>query len=70
MAVIEVPMYTVKCDGCGITSGDNADYAAWSDENYAVEDAHDQDWEKIEKKYYCPSCYERDDNDNVVIKNK
>ena len=70
MAIKEVTMYTVKCDGCGMTSGEDSDYVAYTTKEYAIEDAYDQDWENIENKYYCPSCYERDDNDNIKIKTK
>lgn len=63
-------MYTVVCDNCGKDSNADSDFSCWNDEDWAQELAMESDWIKEEDKYYCPDCYEYDDDDNFVIKTK
>lgn len=68
--VIKVEMYTVECDNCKKTSGQDSEYSCWNDEQYALEEAEDSGWVKHEDKTYCPDCHsiDDDDEDNVIIK--
>jgi hypothetical protein len=68
--IVKVDMYTVKCDNCGITSGENSDYSCWCDAEYAEEDATESDWINEGEKHYCPDCYSYDDEDNLVLNQK
>lgn len=63
----EVTMYTVQCDNCKCTSGDNSDYAAWEGEESALIDAHEDGWVKVDDKHYCPDCYYYDSEDNLQV---
>jgi len=67
----EVTMYTVVCDNCGEDAFTDSDFSCWCDQQVAEEFAKD-DWGYIEHegKHYCPKCYEYDDDDNLIIKQK
>ena len=65
----EIKMYTVICDNCNIDANYNSEYIAWKQKEYAEDIALDQEWKIINKKHYCPDCWSRDDNDEIVIKN-
>ncbi len=66
----EVKMFTVICDNCGLSSGEEYDseYSAWGDKNSALEDAINGDWIEEGHKHYCPNCFSYDDNDNLILK--
>lgn len=65
----EVRAYSLFCDNCNETYIDNCnDYSIWLDESIAIEDAMYEDWIEHEGKHYCPSCYEIDEDDNIIIK--
>lgn len=65
----EVTMYTVECDRCKKTSGEDSEYAGWGDKDYAVEEAMSDDWiEHTDGKHYCPDCYTINDEDVITIK--
>jgi len=67
----EITMYTIKCDNCGELFEDKHDgFCAWVDINSAKFLANDSDWTQEGNKDYCPNCYEYDDNDNLVLKQK
>jgi len=69
--VKEITMYTVICDNCGKDSNEGCEYAGWSDKGYAVDVAIDgAGFIKNDDNHYCPKCYEYDDNDEIVIKEK
>ena len=68
MAIIKVTMYTVQCDNCKITSGDNDEFSCWNDESNALENATNKDWIEHKGKHYCPNCYTIDKDDNITIK--
>lgn len=61
----KVIKFTVACDRC--KKEINEDYY---DSDNAEEHAIINDWLVIDKKHYCPDCYERDDNDDIVILSK
>lgn len=67
--IIEVKMYTVKCDNCG-EEWETDEYSGWNDPDYAWDCASEDDWiedEKVKDKHYCKECYSYDDDDNVII---
>ena len=68
--IVKVEMYTVECDNCKKTSGEDSEYSCWNDDAYALENAMDNDWIEHEEKHYCPDCYKIDDNDNITIISK
>jgi len=63
----KVEMYTVVCDNCQKDIGTEDEYSCWNDDSYAETNAMESDWQKEEKKHYCPECYSYDDNDNLVL---
>jgi len=65
----KVEMYTVVCDNCGEDAGaDSDDGSCWSDKAVAEEIALESEWIKEGEKHYCPDCWSRDDDDNLVLK--
>lgn len=68
--VLEVMMYTIVCDGCGKDVNEGSEYSGWNEENYVEEIRQEADWEKVDDEHYCTDCFEYDDDDNLVIKNK
>lgn len=56
----EVTMYGMSCDGCNEPIG-NEDYYAlvMPTERDIIDEARNQEWQKIDGKWYCPSCVER-----------
>lgn len=67
----EVKMYSVVCDRCGKTFGEDDGVDAWVDECTAKEQAMESEWAEIGDKHYCPDCYEFDDVlDEYVPKKK
>lgn len=68
--IIEVTMYTVECDNCKTTSGQNAEYSCWNDDAYALEDAIDNEWVEHEGKHYCPNCHKVDEEGNITLVNQ
>lgn len=63
----KVEMFTVQCDNCKITSGQDAEFSCWGDDAYAIQDAEDNDWIENKGNHYCPDCYSYNDNDELVI---
>ena len=68
--IAKVEMYTVECDNCKKTSGDDSDFSCWGDKAYALEDAIESNWKEHEGKHYCPDCYEIYEDENVIITEK
>jgi hypothetical protein len=66
----EVKMFTIQCDNCSCDVNENCEYSGWNDENYVEEIRQESGWEKVDDKHYCPDCFEYDDNDELIIKNK
>lgn len=56
-----VTMYSVVCDRCGKTFGEDDGIIAWTDICTAREQAMESEWVEIGKNHYCPDCYEYDD---------
>ena len=68
--VKEVKMFTIVCDSCGKDVNDDTDYSCWNDEGYNEEIRQYAGWEKVDDEHYCTDCFEYDDNDELIIKNK
>jgi hypothetical protein len=68
--VLEVMMYTIVCDNCGCDVNEGSEYSGWNEENYVEEIRQEAGWEKVDDEHYCTDCFEYDDDDNLVIKNK
>jgi hypothetical protein len=68
--VKEVIMYTIVCDGCGKDVNEYSEYSGWNDKGYNEEIRQEANWEKVDDEHYCTDCFEYDDDDNLVIKNK
>lgn len=67
----EVKSYAMFCDNCNeLYSEPCSDYTMWVDENGARESSAEEGWLEHNGKHYCTNCYELDDNDNIVIKEK
>ena len=65
----EVKSYYLICDNCGETYVEYyCNYCVWLEPSMAIEYAKESDWIEHEGKHYCPSCYEVDEDDNVIIK--
>ena len=65
MIITEV-FYGLKCDRCG-TLYEDGEHSFWSDENSAIENAFDSDWQEVSCKHYCCGCSERDEETDEVI---
>lgn len=66
--IIEVTMYTAKCDLCGHNC-EFGDYSCYHDESTVQEDATAQGWHFTDDgKCYCNECHSIDDNNNLVMK--
>jgi hypothetical protein len=68
MSIIKVQMYTIKCDSCSKNVADESEYAGWTDDGVAEDEACDSGWIKQGKKHYCKDCHYYDDNSDLVIK--
>jgi len=67
MSIVPIKMYTVKCDGCGKKSGDDNQFAGWTDESVAEDDAIEGGWIIEGKSHYCGDCHYYDDDDNLIF---
>ena len=71
MAIFEEKMYGIACDNCSEICEDDEGHNVWPDKESAIVNALEWgDWIEHEDKYYCPECYEMDDNDCIIIKSK
>ena len=67
----EVTTFSLICDNCNrLFMSSFEEFTLWVTESDAVEASIDDDWTKCNGKHYCPNCYELDDDDNIVIKEK
>lgn len=64
--IIEEKIYTVECDCCNSIMDNDIPLFQESD---AEEAARCKGWLVTENSHYCPSCWDYDDNGNVVINN-
>ena len=63
--------FMLTCDNCHESYIESySNYCVWLEESFAIESAIDDDWIEHEGKHYCPSCYEIDNDDNVIIKER
>lgn len=65
-----VTMYSVICDRCGKTFGEDDGIIAWVDECTTREQAMESEWIEIGDKQYCPDCYEFDDELDEYVPKK
>lgn len=63
--IVEMAVYV--CDNCGEILNDGEDHVCFIDED--IWHCCEHEWIEHEGKHYCPSCYELDDDDKVVLKN-
>ena len=54
-------MYSVVCDRCRKTFGEDDGIIAWTDICSTREQAMESEWVEIGDNHYCPDCYEYDD---------
>ena len=68
----EVKMYTVICDNCGKNALENDEYSCWSVPFAATEIADEKGWYNDNQtcENYCDECWQYDDDDNLIIKQK
>lgn len=72
MAVKEITMYYLVCDNCGhMNDCDSNGFSyIYDNKNQANERLDDDNMIKHNDKHYCNDCWEHDDDDNLIIKNK
>jgi hypothetical protein len=69
MAIFEEKAYGVQCDLCGkIFEDPFTGFSLYVDKYSAMEKAQDYSWIEHKGRWYCPSCYEYDLNEEIVIK--
>lgn len=64
MIVPEI-FYGVKCDRCGEIH-ESGEYAYYSDESNALDEAKESDWIEQNGKHYCPCCYTQDEETEAI----
>ena len=64
----EIKVYTFICDNCGKDSSEDSDYSGWNDKGFAWECATEDNWIEYEGNHYCPTCYNYDNEDNLIIR--
>lgn len=72
MGIEKIEAFICKCDNCGEVY-DNGDFIPSTGDEVEMESiiGNDSDWIKDNGKYYCPECYELDDDGYPTInKNK
>lgn len=68
MAINKIEAYQIVCDKCGeayMQSGTN--FSLFTDEYDAEQDANEEGWLCKDGKHYCETCWELDENDDVVF---
>lgn len=69
MAIQETIYYTAICDVCKEAwYNDHHGWSAMNDESGLKEMLSNDEWHLKDGKTYCPSCFEIDDEDNLIIK--
>lgn len=63
-------MFTLVCDGCGKDVNEDTPYSCWNETSYLHDLADDEGWAKDGDKDYCKSCFEYNDNYELIIKTK
>lgn len=59
-------MYCCQCDNCQ-DMHEYDGFVAWVDEGQAKESAMESDWTTEGGLHFCPSCFEYDNEDNLII---
>lgn len=68
MSIKEITMYTVECDSCGTTSGDNSEFAGWTEKFAALDEATAfAGFIEHEEKHYCPNCTQWNEDESELI---
>jgi hypothetical protein len=63
MSTVEVKMFSLVCDGCGVDANEDTDFVAYMQEFASREIATDNGWLLAEDgKDWCPECCEWDEN--------
>ena len=60
-------MYQMVCDRCGYVL-EEGNINAFTDNDYALDCALYDEWVEVNRKHYCPKCYNIDDKFNPIIK--
>ena len=61
----------IVCDGCGETFETGEGYVCYADDpdgSLLWSDASASNWLQMGDRHYCPDCWERDDDDNILTK--
>ena len=65
MSTVEVKMFSLVCDRCGVDANEGTDYSAWGDDQTSRELAHDEGWITTDDgKDWCCDCIEWDEDGN------
>lgn len=70
MSIVSKTFFAVKCDNCGKYSGEGSGYEFWVDIESTELSAEYGGYIKQGDNHYCDDCWEHDDDDNLIIKNK
>lgn len=62
----KVECVIITCDNCENVYEDGNGYSIFADKNSAYPSEYG--WHVDKDKHYCPSCYELDENDNLILK--
>jgi len=63
----EHTMYSVECDHCGKNAQEDGDYSCWSDRDFALDDAKENEFNEVGDKIYCQDCWTFDEDGEEVI---
>jgi len=59
--------YGLKCDRCGELF-ENGEYSFWADEDCAMENAFEEEWNELNGRHYCPNCHEiNEETDEIKV---
>jgi len=58
----------IRCNRCGDLYENSEDASFFHDKGDVMESAYDDGWEEVKGSHYCPDCYTKDEDDNVVPK--
>lgn len=68
MAIHERIMYSCVCDACGdLWRDDHSGYIAFDDISSLKDYIETDDWREHNNKWYCPDCYNIDDDDIFTV---
>lgn len=65
----ELTTYTIICDGCGKDLNAESEFSGWNDKDYVIECSQEDNWFSEDGvKFYCPDCYDFDDDGEPEVK--